>query len=146
MPKSRSDRRSGCAGSRGVWCAIRRQQTLDFQLPQIAHPDERVYRKQIEVLRRDHPASTDDHWYRYYPDLAVRVAALVTRPPAAVEGASLEKHLEAASAEFVHLRATVAWLSVLLVPATYLLARRFLERRGALLAAGLAATSVLDQW
>ncbi|MDP6370661.1 MAG: glycosyltransferase family 39 protein, partial [Planctomycetota bacterium] len=52
-------------------------------------------------------------------------------------------HLKAAAAPVLRVRKTVAWLSLLVVPAGWLLARRFMSDRWALLAALLAGTSLL---
>lgn len=58
-------------------------------------------------------------------------------------GRPLEEHLAAASEPFVRGRIFIAFLSVLAIPATYLLARRFLARPASVLAAAFAATSLL---
>lgn len=86
----------------------------------------------------------EDAW-SYYPHLVSRVAALTTRASEAPgPSASVEEHLAFASSPHLRVRRTVAWLSLLIVPATYLLARRLLSARGAFLAAALVAFSQLD--
>ena len=64
--------------------------------------------------------------------------------PHAPAGASLEDHLAAASSPDLTARRLIAFLSLFLIPATYLLARRFLAQRPSLLAAGLIAFSILS--
>jgi hypothetical protein len=60
--------------------------------------------------------------------------------------APLEAHLAAAAEPFLRGRILIAFLSVLLVPGTFLLARRFLDPWTALLAAAFAATSLVGQF
>lgn len=57
--------------------------------------------------------------------------------------AGLAAHLAALAAPYLKARIVIACLSVLAVPATFFLARRFLDARGSLLAAGFYATSLL---
>lgn len=57
--------------------------------------------------------------------------------------AGLAAHLAALSAPYIKARVVVACLSVIAVPATFCLARRFLDARWSLLAAGFYATSLL---
>ena len=61
-------------------------------------------------------------------------------PPA---GAPLAEHLARAARPFLDARLASVWLSLLVLPATYLLARTVLRRPAALLAVGLVATSLL---
>jgi 4-amino-4-deoxy-L-arabinose transferase-like glycosyltransferase len=84
--------------------------------------------------------------YYAYPTLLARSLAWI--PPAQVDPGTpprewLAAGLKAASADFVRVRTLVAVLSALLVPATFLLARRFIADGWALLAAALVATSLL---
>lgn len=102
-------------------------------------------------LIREHvtPDEKRDHGYFAYPTLLARTVALV--PAATVDPATppqelLERHLAAAEADFVRVRTLIALIATLLVPATWLLARRFLEPAGALVATALVALSVLHLW
>ncbi len=86
------------------------------------------------------------HSYFAYPTMLARALAWIG--PAEVDPASppaerLSACLRAASSDFVRVRLMIALLSSLLVPATFLLARRFLGDGWALLAAALVATSLL---
>ena len=85
----------------------------------------------------------------FYPRLLSFVLAKLpgnsfARPLAA--SAPLDAHLAAASEPFLRGRILIAILSVLVVPWTFLLARRFLEPWTALLAAAFAATSLVGQF
>jgi hypothetical protein len=115
------------------------------------NPDEHVFAEQLELMRNGASSPELDPRYGYYPHLVPRVAWIATslmraKRPADDTTLTLAEHLTAASRDLVALRAVVACLSLLVVPATYLLARRFLARPAALLAAALAATSSLHQW
>jgi len=119
---------------------------LDHGLPHTANGDERYYESQSKLLEKgDTDLGADDN-ARRYPTLVTRIAEplLALDPPEA--GASLDRHHELAGQRILGLRAIVACLSILVVPATYLLGRRFLSRGPALFAAALAATSLLHQW
>ena len=115
---------------------------LGFGLPQAHEPDLR-YVVNLEWLREgiDFDASTE--LKQWYPLLVPRLTALAPAVGPAPAGAALEEHLAAAAAPVVQLRATVALLAALVVPATFLLARRFLASGWSLLAAALSATSLL---
>ena len=119
---------------------------LGCQLPQFVPVDSLVLASEVEVLRHH-----GDPSYRLWPNLYPRlIPALVRLLPAETQEdpapRTLEEHLERARAPYVRVGIVVALLSVLLVPGTYLLARRFLERSWSLVAAALAATSVLFLW
>ena len=122
------------------WCG------LGCQLPQFVPVDSLVLASEVEVLRHH-----GDPSYRLWPNLYPRlipelVRLLPTEKPDDPPPRTLEEHLARARAPFVRVGIVVAILSVLLVPGTYLLARRFLERSWSLVAATLAATSVLFLW
>ena len=80
-----------------------------------------------------------------YPSLLAHAAAPLSdatlEPPPGPR--TLDEHLEAAARVWLDLRTLVAVLSVLIVPATFLIARRFVEPPWALLAAALVSTSLL---
>lgn len=81
--------------------------------------------------------------YGKYPHLLPRLAQCLPRaePPAA--GAGTAEHLQFAAAPLATLRLLVALLASLAVPATFLLAKRFLSSGWSLVAACLVATSLL---
>ncbi len=119
---------------------------IGFLLPTFWEPDQRVYTTQVELLRASDPHPERDVDFGWYPLLVARIAASLPDPRPAVPPATLEEHLDAAGAQRRQIRSVIACLSVLLVPAVYLLARRFVRRDAALLAALLAAASTLHLW
>jgi hypothetical protein len=83
----------------------------------------------------------------YYPRLLARMLWLLpghSYPQVLPATASLEEHLAAAGEPYRRARYLVALLSVLAVPATFFLARRFLSPGWSLLAAAFMATSLLN--
>jgi hypothetical protein len=91
---------------------------------------------------------TADHaMHAYYPHLLARVASLVPESwVAPSEPRTLDDHLRAAAAIRIRARIAVALLSLLAVPLTWWLARRFLPDPWPLLAAALAAASPFVVW
>jgi hypothetical protein len=118
---------------------------LDFALPYQQEPDPHIL-GQVEALSKPDVSERDIFFSSIYPHLVARTALATGAGP--VQGADpqapLEEHLAAASSLHVHVRSVVAWLSVLLVPATYWLCRLFQTRGAALFAAALAATSLFS--
>lgn len=98
---------------------------------------------QVELLRRGDDAWTTDREFRWYPLFVAYCVQTWPAPHSALPGAPLEEHLVAAAAPQMQVRFTVAMLAALMIPATYLLAALFLERRWALVAAGFSAFSLL---
>lgn len=83
-----------------------------------------------------------------YPHLVADLARfLPARPPTTGAGAptDLAGHLRAAAWTHVQVRWVVALLALLVVPLTFLLARRFVSEGWAVVAAALVATSLLSQ-
>ncbi len=119
---------------------------LGFQLPHAWEPDALVLVRQAEYLEAGITDAESDVFSGYYPQLIARLCLVLPRPAPAAEASTLQEHLDAAGAARLRVRRTIALLSVLLVPATYLLARFFLARPEALCAAGLAAFSLLHMW
>lgn len=126
---------------------------LDFQLPTRAPVDERVFVGQTRLFRADVAEPEREAIAGYYPHLVSRVAAWTlpaevraAEPDSRSDADALEDELCAAGELHLHVRRVIALLSLLVVPATYSLARRFLARRDALVAAALAATSVVFTW
>jgi hypothetical protein len=116
---------------------------IGFNLPHGTLGDESVYASFF--LRAAGDPHLDPAEPVYYPQLIPRLA-LFLRHDSDVALHSLADHLARASADVILLRCVGACLSVLLVPATYLLARHFLDRTAAVLAAALASASFLGLW
>ena len=113
---------------------------IDFGLPVWEEPDA-VIAMHVDKLRAG-DGSADPRWSdQNYPHLIARlVQPFGSAPPHPV---STEEHLAAAAHTHLQVRWAVAWLSLLALPGTWLLARRFCGAGGALLATGLMATSLL---
>lgn len=118
---------------------------LDYTLPAVRGHDERAFEIQVDHFRAGTQPPRGKEWaLDAYPHLLPRAIALLPDPePELGPGASLEEHRAAAGAQWVQLRRVSAWLGWLMVPLTYLLARRFLQAPAALFASALTATSVL---
>lgn len=84
------------------------------------------------------PRNNDNQYPIVLPGLLSLVPS--TEAPLA-ERTTVEQHLDAAARVYLETRVEIALLSVLLVPLTYLLARRFVSRGWALLASALIAFS-----
>ena len=85
------------------------------------------------------------HGYFAYPTLLARSMAWLPEArvdPETPQEQRLAAHLDAASSDFVRMRTLVALLASLLVPATFVLARRFVGGWPAVLSAALVATSL----
>ncbi len=124
--------------------ALLRTSGIDYLLPEVMNRDGLVIIRQIEFFRsHEHMPAKWEWWYTAYPHLMARIASLW---PAVEVGKgqalSLEQHLQLARAPWVQVRILSVVLSLLAVPGTYLLARRFLDRMSSLFAAGLVATSL----
>jgi hypothetical protein len=119
-------------------------------LPHQADADGNVFVTQMELFQRGVPHPEREFLFGFYPTLIARLAsaAPLASPDVLAQSApsTLDAQLAAASTEYLHLRCVVAILSVLLVPGTWLLARRFAGPGAALCAAALAATSLLHLW
>lgn len=114
-----------------------------YLLPHAPEIHERVWVRQLELLRSQAPHPERDVDFGYYPQIPVRLA-LWTQPSEAVASPRTSaEHAEASARDLLHLRRVGALLAALIVPATWLLARAFVGRGAALLAATLAAGSVL---
>src|ERR1043165_126954 len=100
---------------------------VGFLLPQMTESDSRVIHQQVEHLERGDEHPERDRNYGFYPLLVARITACCfDDAPPRTPAADLEEHLQRASATHEHVRIVGAILSVLLVPATWLLARWFL--------------------
>ncbi len=126
-----------CAGSLGL-----RLWSLDWMLPQRVEPDSEVV-AQTRILFE--PEREQAWRFGTYGLLTAYTAALLPAPrqvpPRA--GMTLAEHRANAAADVVRIRLAVALLSLLILPATWWLARQALGEPAALFAAALMATSVL---
>lgn len=115
---------------------------LGWMLPQRMEPDAQVV-VQTRIL---HDADREQaEWFGTYGLFTAYAAALLPAPRQAEATAdmSLSEHRRNASAEVVRVRLAVALLSLLIIPATWWLARQALGAPAALLATALMATSLL---
>jgi hypothetical protein len=139
---------------------------IGFLLPHQAEPDGNVIATQVELLRSGAAHPEREFLFGFYPTLIARVASILPASSASNRSArsatddgtksatserasapsTLEGQLADASTEYLRIRLVVALLSVLIVPATWLLARRFMGPGAASCAALLVAASVLHLW
>ncbi len=121
--------------------ALLRFCALGANLPCELEPDGTILAEQVALIQEDAPDRDSGTAWRLYPHLVSEIAALI--PARVLKDGTLEEHLAQAASIFVRVRFVSALLSLLLIPATYWLARRFLARGAALLAAFLSAVSLL---
>jgi hypothetical protein len=115
---------------------------VDFGVPLWEEGDSHIP-AHVDLLRkgRDIQARRVDNIQ--YPSFLARVVSLA--PPRELEdpaSATLEEHLAVARGTSVQVRTLIALISVLAIPGTYLLARRFMRPAPALFAAAVLATSL----
>lgn len=135
------------------WCG------LGVLLPHAPEIHERVWVHQLRALREsaggaESPAThgivaaREHQDFGYYPRLVPSVLAWLppSAPPSVDASVELREHWHAASSDHLRLRALGALLSVLVVPASFFLARRFATATIAWLTAALAATSSLHEF
>lgn len=127
---------------------------IETLLPYSIEPDPFMANQAIGI--RDGTLDPQGVLARKYPQFMARLLAPIL-PPAAPTGAASEAggssadeaeqdlagHLAAARAPYVRVRIVVALLSLMMVPLTWLLIRRYSGALGALLAAAFVATSLL---
>lgn len=120
---------------------------IKFLLPHTRDNDSDVVCTQVELLESGMPHPERDFNFGYYPLLLSGLTAVLTDdPPLPEPTAPVPEHLAAASSLSLRLRCVVAWLSLLGVPATWFLARAFMNRLGAWVATAFAATGFLALW
>ncbi len=115
---------------------------VDHHLPQRPDSDS-VAVAQAASLRAQVAGEPAAPLEPHYPLLLAGLLAVRPVPEPGPAQDSLEGHLERAAAAYVAARLVVALLSVPAIPLTWLLARRYLDARWALLPAALIATSLL---
>ncbi|MCY2960264.1 MAG: glycosyltransferase family 39 protein [Planctomycetota bacterium] len=120
---------------------------IGFLSPQLMEPDGVVIDYQMRVLDGRGPETAEHPLHAYYPHLLARIASLVPESwVAPADPRTLEDHLRAAGSFRMRGRIAVALLSLLAIPLTWWLARRFLPDPWPLLAAALAAASPFVVW
>lgn len=120
---------------------------IGYGVPVWEEPDPDIV-GHVDQLRGDPVLARVTAPEQQYPHLIARLASLAPpRPPASGEGApeGLHGNLRAAAWTHVQVRTLVAALASLIVPLTFLIARRFVSAGWALFAAALVATSLLHQ-
>lgn len=134
-PDPRDTRRTRVAWALVAWLVLAvawlRETGLSFQLPTTVLADERVYLEQIEAFESgvENPATLPRAGF--YPHLPARLAWATWRAthaspasvPVASDARDVAAHLERSAELHVHVRRTIAWLSLLAIPAAYVLAR-----------------------
>src|SRR5215471_5544760 len=114
-------------------------------LPTLTQLDAATVVDQVQELRANAIDPNAKPVTPYYPHLLARFVTLLPAPPAPEAGApaDVDEHLLRASAIWIQVRETSIVLSMLVVPLTWVFARRFLGAGWALLPAALVATSLL---
>ena len=129
-----------------VLTAALRFRGLDYLLPLVVEPDAHIA-VQVGLIEEGAPDLHLNRNYGSYPHLVAWTTMLLSDPLPEGEpesgGASLEAQLEAAKRSVLRVREAVALLSILILPATWLVARAYLSSGWSLVAATLAATSLL---
>ncbi len=124
---------------------VLRWRGLDFMLPHYTPSDELVIVDQVDSYRQGLPTPRlDGSVMPAYGLLLPKVAAPFHPAPRPEPARTLEQHAARSSALRLDIRIVLMLVSLLVVPGTWLLARRLLEPPWALLAAALAATSLLS--
>ncbi|QDU69265.1 phospholipid carrier-dependent glycosyltransferase [Engelhardtia mirabilis] len=155
-PVARDDA-AAAAGRRRLWTAVTllwlaalggRLLGLDYLLPHAPEPDAYVVQQALWMQAHDGAPTegVDAVVWRKYPHLLARVLSVALPEAAALpplEPSTLQQHLDQAARPYVLGRALSALLASLAVPLTFLLARRFVRPRVALIAAALMGTSLL---
>ncbi|MDP6368010.1 MAG: glycosyltransferase family 39 protein, partial [Planctomycetota bacterium] len=133
---------------------LMRTRNLDALLPHQHEPDPYcvLQAEFLEALDAGETQSVEEWFgpnrvrmFYYYPLHIARLWRLQARPLPLAEPLTperLDQHLTAAGEPFLRGRRWSAWLSALILPGVFLLARRFLDPWPALLAAALAGTSL----
>lgn len=119
---------------------------LDALLPHRPWSDERNWAGQVELLRQPRAVAEQHEGYGFYPHLVPRLALLVQPEPERAAGDGESEHARAAGRDVVVLRTISVLLSAGGPLATWLLARRLVSARAALIAAWLVAASLLTAW
>jgi hypothetical protein len=119
---------------------------IGFLLPFSHEPDGHII-YQARLLKTGAEPLQDEQRFQSYPLFTATLVSWLPAPelaPRPSGPAPLDSELARATAPCLRARIVIAALSSAIVPATYLLARIFLSGGWSLLAAALAATSLLD--
>jgi len=121
---------------------VARFRALDRGLPHLVEPDAAIVQRAMSYELSPDAYTDSAYPSTLYPFLLSGILAIapghnLTR--AAEPGSDLRAHLAAASAPYVRGRMLVALISLLAIPATYLLARTWMSRPWSLAAAALMA-------
>lgn len=120
---------------------------IGFLAPHLMEPDGLVVDYQMRVIDGRGPETAAHPLYAYYPHLVARAAMLVPESWVAPdEPRTLVDHLRVAGAFRLRARIAVTILSLLAIPLSWWLARRFLPDPWPLLAAALVAGSPFVLW
>jgi hypothetical protein len=124
---------------------VLRLRGIGYLLPTVTQLDASVIVHQVETMRDAASASAGDQQAAYYPQLLARATSLLPDPRAVRDAGpvDLAAHLKRASDPWTQVRIVSVLLSILIVPGTWLLARRFFSRGWALVASALCATSLV---
>ncbi|MDZ4772612.1 MAG: glycosyltransferase family 39 protein [Planctomycetota bacterium] len=127
--------------------AFLRLHGIGFLLPEQTEPDGVVYSAQVKDFQDDRIDEETRILYAFYPHLVARLAVgIAPRPEFATPAASLAEHVERASEPRKRIRIMVALLSLLAIPAVWMLARRFMAPAFAVGAAAFMASSFFTIW
>ena len=125
---------------------------VDFCLPHMREMDSEIVTQLSHLRGKPLRSKTNRTYYATYPMIPAVVAWAATSPPPEEfpEGLSdeqaLDEHLARAADDYGDMRKAIAFLSALLIPVTWLLARRFVGPWWALYAAALMWGSLLHQF
>jgi hypothetical protein len=143
-----NDRRASVAEIAGIvaLCALAivlRLRGIGYLLPVMPLSDGLHIIRQVDVLRGKNDLATKEKFF--YPKLLPEITALLPDEGRthALPETPLEDHLGMASEPWRQVRIVSALLSILIVPGTWLLARRFFSGGWPLFAASLVTTSLL---
>lgn len=141
---------------RGTWALLAlivvlalaiRLHGIAFLAPHLMEPDGLVVDYQVRVLEGRGAESPENALYAYYPHLVAGAATLVPESwVAPAEPHTLDEHLASAGSVRLRARIAVALLSLLAIPLSWWLARRFLPDPWPLLAAAFTAGSPFVLW
>ncbi len=130
-----------------VFALVLRFTGTRYLLPHTRDNDSDVVCTQVELIESGDPHPERDFNYGYYPLLLPGLVAYLTDdPPLPAPDAPVADHLDAASSLSLRIRHVAIWLSLFGVPATWFLARRFLDPLGAWIATAFTAVGFLELW
>jgi len=137
--------RAGAAVCIGVLAAIAawlRFTGLDHDLPHFLNRDGLKVVLQTELMRQGVWDGAGEPRWSQYPHLLARIVSFLGQPDHEARR-TLAEHIAGASSTWMQIRTVNALAGILAVPLTYALARHFLDRARAILAAGFVATSMV---